>query len=133
MATIANGVNGATSPAQKQWITPALRYSDIPATLEISLGDEEDVDVNLDELHEDPMELCTLLENENVSKNFWMVIALAYAKDNDVDHSIEILTRGLSAFSAGRADERLSILTAICWMYLWKLREAPRLRPGKLA
>ncbi|KAK4987558.1 hypothetical protein LTR28_006919, partial [Elasticomyces elasticus] len=75
-----NGLNGHLSPR------PAPipeRFADIPPAMDIPVsgGDvEEAVEVNLEELLDDPTELCTLLENENVAKSFWMTIALAYAK-----------------------------------------------------
>jgi RNA polymerase-associated protein CTR9 len=126
MATYTNGaISGITEPSK--------RFAEIPPAIDIPVyegADEEAVEVNLTELLDDPTELCTLLENENVAKNYWMVIALAYAKQNQVDHAIEILNKALSAFSRGRADERLSLLCGLCWMYLWKCREAPRIKPG---
>ena len=124
-----NGTNGVTPS-----YTHHTRFADIPPSIDIPVyegGDEEAVEVNLTELLDDPTELCTLLENENVAKNYWMSIALAYAKQHDIDHAIEILTKGLAARRGGRSDERLSFLGALCWSWLSKCREAPRLRPGK--
>jgi RNA polymerase-associated protein CTR9 len=128
MATHVNGANGVPTQTSQ-------RFAEIPPAIDIPVyegADEEAVEVNLTDLLDDPTELCTLLENENVAKSYWMVIALAYAKQNQVDHAIEILNKALSAFSRGKsADERLSILSALCWMYLWKCRDAPRIKPGK--
>jgi len=136
MAAVQNGLaNGINGHADAETRIGPQRFSDVPPAIDIpvSEGDiEEAVEVNLVELLDDPTELCTLLENENVAKHFWMVIALAYAKQRKVDHAIEILTKGLGALSRGRADEKLSILSCLCWMYLWKCREAPRVKPGEL-
>lgn len=124
-----NGSNGVTHN-----YTHDLRFAQIPPSIDVPVGEggeDEAVEINLTELFDDPTELCTLLENENVAKNFWMIIALAYAKQNEVDHAIEILTRGLEARKGEKNDERLSFLNALCWMWLWKCREAPRLRPGE--
>ncbi|KAK5000630.1 protein required for normal CLN1 and CLN2 G1 cyclin expression [Elasticomyces elasticus] len=124
-----NGLNGHLSPR------PAPipeRFADIPPAMDIPVsgGDvEEAVEVNLEELLDDPTELCTLLENENVAKSFWMTIALAYAKQRKVDHAIEMITKGLGAHQRGKSEDKLSLLACLCWLYLWKCRDAPRLRP----
>jgi len=131
---VANGVNGHHADQQHDGSAHGglgLRFSDIPQEIDIpvSSGDEA-VEVDLVELMEDPTELCTLLEDEHVAKKYWMTISLAYAKQRKVDHAIEILNKSLPTIT-GRSDEKLSILSCLCWMYLWKSREAPRLRPGK--
>lgn len=75
----ANGLDGHDDDAS----TALARFSHIPAALDVPLssGDaEEAVEVNLEDLMDDPTELCTLLENENVARGYWMTIALAYAK-----------------------------------------------------
>jgi RNA polymerase-associated protein CTR9 len=126
MATI-NGMNGHNGHSYEH-----TRFADIPPAIDIPLGEEEAVEVNLTELIDDPTELCTLLDNERVAKNFWMVIALAHAKQNKMDLAIDILKKGLQAFSRGSPDDRLSLLSALCWMYLWKCRDAPRIPPDSL-
>jgi RNA polymerase-associated protein CTR9 len=70
-----------------------------------------------------------LLDNEKAAKNFWVIIALAYAKQNQIDHAIEILSRGLASLAQGAAKERLGLLGWICWLYLVKSRQAPRVAP----
>ena len=108
------------------------RFSDIPSAIDIpvsGMGAEEAVEVSLEELLDDPTELCTLLENENAAKNYWMVIALAYAKQKKVDHAVEILNKGLGSLSRGGPKEKLGLLSLMCWLYLWKSREAPRVAP----
>lgn len=113
------------------------RYSDIPSAIDIPVSGietEEAVEVDLEELVDDPTELCTLLENENAAKHFWMVIALAYAKQRKADHAIEILSKGLGSLSRGPPKEKLGLLSLLCWLYLWKSREALRVVPeGQLA
>ncbi|KAF2666103.1 TPR-like protein [Microthyrium microscopicum] len=113
-----------------------LRFSHVPPSIDIPVEggeDQEAVELDLTELESDPTEMCTLLENENVAKNYWMTIALAYAKQGDVDRAIEILNKGLIArrnanmYTGG--DDRLGFLNALCWMWLFKVREAPRLVP----
>jgi RNA polymerase-associated protein CTR9 len=106
-----------------------VRFSDIPSALDIPVSGadaDEAVEVNLEELLDDPTELCTLLENENAAKNFWMVISLAYAKQKKMDHAIEILKKGLESLSRGSIKETLAPLSLLCWLYLYKSREAPR-------
>ncbi|KAF2841406.1 tetratricopeptide [Patellaria atrata CBS 101060] len=115
----------------------SLRFTDVPDAVDVPVGvgdDGEVVEVDLLELLDDPTELCTLLENENVEKKYWMMIALAYAKQKKVEHAIDIMTKSLAALSRGRSDDKLSILSCLCWLYLWKCREAPRVKPeGQLA
>jgi RNA polymerase-associated protein CTR9 len=108
------------------------RYSDIPPVLDIPVGgledDEQAVEISLEELLDDPTELCTLLENEGVARTYWMTIALAYAKQKKADHAIEIVLKGLAAVRGGNP-EKVSLLACLAWLYLWKSREAPRVAP----
>lgn len=120
----ANGNGTATSLAK-----PSVRFGDIPSAIDIpvsGLDTEEAVEVNLEELLDDTTELCTLLENEKASRQFWMTIAMAYAKKQQIDHAIEILNRGLASVSRNQPKDKLPVLTCICWMHLLKSRHAPR-------
>lgn len=105
------------------------RFSDIPSAIDIPVqGDQEDeaVEIDLEDLVDDPTELCTLFENERAARTYWMTVSLAYAKQNKVDHAIEMLNRGGNAMQDSNLKEKLSIMTCLCWMYLRKSREAPR-------
>lgn len=124
--------NGHAQPYSQGPTPVSLRFSDIPSAIDIPVqGDEgeEAVEVNLEELQDDPTEVCTLLENEGAAKYFWMIIALAYAKQYKIDHAIEMLTKGLGAMASSGPKEKLSMLSCLCWLYLWKSREAPRMIP----
>jgi len=121
-----NGVNGHTDATTFQ------RFSDIPGVIDIPVrGEDGDEAVNLDltELLDETDELCDLLENENAARNYWITIALAYAKQSKVDIAVDILQKGLSALSRGRSEDRLSLLACLCWMHLWQCRHAPRVKP----
>ncbi|CAI4219216.1 unnamed protein product [Parascedosporium putredinis] len=85
--------NGATNGAAAGPFS--TRFSDIPSTIDIPVGDQLDeaVEVNLDDLIDDPTELCTLLENEGAARTYWMTVAMAYAKESKIDHAIEMLIR----------------------------------------
>ncbi|TKX25870.1 tetratricopeptide repeat-containing protein 4 [Elsinoe australis] len=123
-----NGVNGHAGSPEPD--ADFARFSNIPPAMDIpvSSGDlEEAVEVDLEDLMDDPTELCTLLENEHVAKTYWLTIALAYAKQKKLDLAIDILNRGMSALS--RTEDRLSMLSCLCWVILWQCREAPRLKP----
>ncbi|KAK8049308.1 tetratricopeptide [Apiospora phragmitis] len=130
MATVRNGhatggIDGSDLPVSK-------RFSDIPLNIDIPVqGDEDEqaVELNLDELHDDPTELCTLFENERASRTLWMTVAIAYAKQHSIDHAIEMLLRGSNAMQSSNPKEKLSMISCLCWMYLWKSREAPRVPP----
>ncbi|CZT03670.1 related to tetratricopeptide repeat protein tpr1 [Rhynchosporium agropyri] len=135
MSAVENGVtngglNGhaATSPG---YMVMSKRFSDIPSAIDIPVQGEDDdqaVEVDLEDLLDDPTELCTLLENEGAARTYWMTVSLAYAKQKKVDHAIEMLIKGGQAMKGG-PKEKLSMLTCLCWMYLWKSREAPRVAP----
>ncbi|KAG9233452.1 RNA polymerase II transcription elongation factor-like protein [Amylocarpus encephaloides] len=122
-----NGLPNGTSPGHQ---IVSKRFSDIPSAIDIPVHTEEDeaVEIDLEELLDDPTELCTLLENESAARTYWMTVSLAYAKQKKVDHAIELLIRGGQVMKGG-PKEKLSALTCLCWMYLWKSREAPRVAP----
>ncbi|KAI9166865.1 Tetratricopeptide repeat protein 1 [Paramyrothecium foliicola] len=134
MASARNGVtNGATNGSAAVPIT-STRFSDIPSAIDIPVqGDQEDeaVEIDLEELVDDPTELCTLFENERAAKTYWMTVALAYAKQRKIDHAIEMLIRGGAAIQNNSLNPRdkVSMVCCLCWMYLWKSREAPRVAP----
>ncbi|KAK3995996.1 hypothetical protein QBC44DRAFT_5051 [Cladorrhinum sp. PSN332] len=118
-----NGSNGIAGPKSQ-------RFSDIPPTIDIPVQDQDDeaVEIDLEELADDPTELCTLFEMERAARTYWMTVALAYAKQKKVDSAIDMLMRGAAAMQSNQR-EKLSIITCLCWMYLWKSREAPRVAP----
>jgi len=135
MAAVTNGhTNGINGHADSSESRPTFaRFGDIPPAMDIPVSSgeaEEAVEVDLEDLMDDPTELCTLLENENVAKNYWQTIALAYAKQRKLDLAIDILNRGMGALTSGRPEEKLSLLACLCWLHLWQCREAPRLKPG---
>ncbi|KAK9779430.1 putative Tetratricopeptide repeat protein 1 [Seiridium cardinale] len=124
MATARNGhLNGV--PLSK-------RFSDIPASVDVPFqGGQEDeaIEISLGALNEDPTELCEMLENESAARTYWMTVAIAYAKHSNIDNAIEMLIRGGNAMQSNNPKEKLSMVSALCWMYLWKSREAPRVAP----
>jgi RNA polymerase-associated protein CTR9 len=137
MATAAfHGMNGhanGTSTFRRP------RFADIPASIDIpvSAGDDDEddetavVEVDPDALPDDPTELCTLLENENSPRRFWMHIALSYAKHEKVDIAIEIMTKGLQArHSSADRNEKLPMLNCLTWLFLQRSREASKSAAG---
>ncbi|KAH0544407.1 hypothetical protein FGG08_001433 [Glutinoglossum americanum] len=134
---LANGHGSVTpmTPATpySDIIPSSLRFSDIPPTVDIPIlgvGEGGEVEVDLEgALMDDPTELIMLLENEGAPKALWMTISAAYAKQGKTDNAIELLTKGLSALARGEAKEKLPLLTCLCWLFLWKSREAPRTVP----
>ncbi|KAJ5812524.1 hypothetical protein N7474_008825 [Penicillium riverlandense] len=122
----ANGLNGDALPSS----LANLRFSDIPDALDIPASSfDSEVEVSLLDLPEDPTELCTLLENERAAKNFWVIIALAYAKRKQLDHAIDILNKGLASVAHGATKEKLGLLGWVCWLLMLKSRQAPRVPP----
>jgi RNA polymerase-associated protein CTR9 len=121
-----NGANGATNGVPK-----SKRFSDIPSTIDIPVQDQDDeaVEIDLEELADDPTELCSLFEMERAARTYWMTVALAYAKLHKIDFAIEMLIRGANAMQVNNPREKLGIVSCLCWMYLWKSREAPRVAP----
>lgn len=135
MATsLTNGTAaGGTTNGDSSVAPVSTRFSDIPSAIDIPVqGDQEDeaVEIDLEDLLDDPTELCTLFENEHAAKTYWMTVALAYAKQRKIDHAIEMLIRGTSSISnSSNPRDKVSIVCCLCWMYLWKSREAPRVAP----
>lgn len=136
MATVTNGTaNGVANGDAAAAAGPvSTRFTDIPSAIDIPVqGDQEDeaVEIDLEDLVDDPTELCTLFENERAAKTYWMTVALAYAKQRKIDHAIEMLIRGGNAIQNNSTNPRdkVSMICCLCWMYLWKSREAPRVAP----
>ncbi|MCJ1306909.1 hypothetical protein MMC25_000553 [Agyrium rufum] len=138
-AAVANGLanghrshltNGqATTPFSIISNASQRRFSDIPSNIDIPVSEnniDEVVELNLEGLPDDPTELCTVLENENAAKHFWMTISLAYAKQGDISNAIEILNKGLVYLAKGPPKEKVGLYSCLCWLYLWKSRDAPR-------
>ncbi|KAF1851049.1 protein prenylyltransferase [Cucurbitaria berberidis CBS 394.84] len=111
---------------------PPPRYSDVPSAITISVADEEggqlDVEIPLDEdIQDDPTELCAILENEKSLTSTWVKVAVAYAKHKKIHVAIDVLSQAIHVFARARGEDRLSILNGLCWLYLLKCREAPRI------
>ena len=134
MAALLNGSsNGHVGGFGPDHMPTTKRFSDIPATIDIQvhgLSAEEAVELDLQDLREDPTELITVMQTERAGKNVWMTVALAYAKQHKVDHAIELLTQGLASVSQSAPKDKLALLSCLCWLYLWKSREAPRVLSG---
>ncbi|KAI1155967.1 hypothetical protein F4825DRAFT_405495 [Nemania diffusa] len=130
--TTRNGhLNGATNGAAPTQAV-SKRFSDIPGTIEVPVQEDDDfinVEIDLNNLVDDPTELCDMFENEHTARLYWMTIALAYAKQNKTDRAIEVLNRGSHAMQDTTPVEKLSLISCVCWMYLRKSREAPRVPP----
>ncbi|KAG6090536.1 hypothetical protein E4U30_002244 [Claviceps sp. LM220 group G6] len=134
MAASANAKTNAVTNGDKTSGPVSTRFSDIPSAIDIPVqGDQDDeaVEIDLEDLLDDPTELCTLFENEKAAKTYWMTVALAYAKQKKVDHAIEMLLRGNGCIQGNSSNPRdkVSMVCCLCWMYLWKSREAPRVAP----
>ena len=130
--TLTNGhLNGQLNGISAAHVVITKRFTDIPSTIDIPISSEaeETVELNLEELLDDPTELCTLLDNESASKNVWLTVALAYAKQHMVDLAIDICSRGLQTLSRGQAKDKVGLLSLQCWLYIWKSREASRTAP----
>lgn len=130
MASTTNGLTNGH--AHHDAANPFARFSDIPAAIDIPVsGGEENeaVEVGLEDLPDDPTELCTLLENENVSGGYWITIALAYAKQQKPDLAIDIVNKALGATIRGSSEQKLGLYNCLCWLLLLKSRQAPRARP----
>ncbi|PTB67420.1 TPR-like protein [Trichoderma citrinoviride] len=132
MAALQNGAANGTANGDAAKHPTSTRFSDIPSAIDIPVqGDQEDeaVEIDLEDLVDDPTELCTLFENEHAAKTYWMTVALAYAKQRKIDHAIEMLIRGGNAIQSSNPRDKVSMICCLCWMYLWKSREAPRVAP----
>ncbi|KAA8900881.1 hypothetical protein FN846DRAFT_781426 [Sphaerosporella brunnea] len=130
-------MNGHSSNGLSQFRRP--RFAEIPPSIDIpvSAGDDDEddetavVEVDPNALPDDPTELCTLLENENSPRRFWMHIALAYAKHSKIDTAIEIMSKGLQArASVADRHEKLPMLNCLTWLFLQRSREAGKNASG---
>ena len=122
-----HGANGVSNGLPK-----SRRFSSIPDTIDMPVeGQDEPVEIDLRELDDDPTELCTVFEMEKAQRSLWMTVALGYAKLRKPDIAIEMLKRANELMGGANANirDKLTIVTALCWMYLWKSREAPRVAP----
>ncbi|KAI4591631.1 hypothetical protein KJ359_012748 [Pestalotiopsis sp. 9143b] len=122
----------ATENGHLNGVPLSKRFSDIPASVDVPFqGGQEDeaIEISLGALADDPTELCEMLENESAARTYWMTVAIAYAKHNNIDNAIEMVIRGGNAMQNSNPKEKLSMVSALCWMYLWKSREAPRVAP----
>lgn len=133
MTSSANGYAHENNITQAtQVLRSGLRFADIPTAIDIPVSGadaEEAVELSLKDLLDDPTELCSLLESENAAKNLWMVIALAYAKQQRIDTAIQIINQGIQSLSRGGPKEKTGLLSLLCWLYLYKSRDAPRVIP----
>lgn len=120
-ASIDAALNGGYDPFAKY-----TRWHNAPIAIDIPIGQEgEEVEINLQDL-EDPTELCQLLENERADRKYWVVVALAYARQSQLDYALDVLQKGLQVLARGSPKDRLIILGCMSWLYLLKSRQAPR-------
>jgi RNA polymerase-associated protein CTR9 len=127
-----NGHTNGHHPAESAM--RLTRFSDIPSAIDIPVKGgqtDEAVELSLEELPEDPTELCDLLDTEEVAKGYWTTIALAYAKQRKMDLAENIVNKGLAALSRSKPEDKLGLYHCLCWLQLIKIREAPRTRLGR--
>ena len=122
------GANGSSSQGYAHPVSK--RFTDVPLAIDVPTQDEDEaVEIGLENLVDDPTDLCDLFENENAARTYWMTVSLAYAKQGKIENAIEMLIRGGNAMQNNNPKEKLSIVACLCWMYLWKSRLAPRVAP----
>jgi len=108
-----NGINGSSDHSKYE------RFSHVPAAIDIPVrGEEADEAVNLDlgELLDETDELCDLLENENAACNYWITIALAYAKQDKTGIAIDFFAEssaGACSRTARGQTEHLGVLMLV--------------------
>lgn len=134
MASAMNGLpNGHASASPEPALGPR-RFAHIKPVIEIPVTSgetEEAVDLDLEDLQPDPYELCIVLEEENVDKNYWTTVAMAYAKQGNIDTAIEIITKGVSVLRKGGSTDKLHLYNCLCWLHLLKSRQVPRVKTGR--
>lgn len=118
--------NGHVNGVSKSDAIPDLRFSTFPNSIAVPVGQDEEVEIDLQEVPDEYDELCSLLEAERAKGNIWMTIASAYAKHEKIDIAIEILNRGLGVVTKHSPQDRIALSTLQCWFYLGKSRSAPR-------
>lgn len=131
MAPLPNGLKNGVGQAVDglNTIQPS-RFADIPRAIDIPIrGEDEAVEISLEELVDDTTELCQILEEQRAPKTLWLTISMAYAKQELIDHAIDILQRGLTALGRSAPKDKIGLLGCLCWLNLVKSRQAPRMPP----
>jgi RNA polymerase-associated protein CTR9 len=116
------GINGADYGA-------TVRFSDIPKTIDIPFRDQPSELVEIMLKDTEAEELASVLATELAERKLWMVAAMYYAKHNEIDSAIDILTKASEVLRSSDARSRVSLACALCWLYLQKTRQAPRVVP----
>lgn len=127
-SSLSNGAHHHTDPSAKVQLA---RYADIPPVIDIPIrGEDEAVEISLEDLVDEPTELCQILEEQKASKSAWITIAMAYAKQEQFDLALDILQKGLTVLGRTAPKDKISLLACLCWLNLVKSRQAPRV-PGE--
>lgn len=125
--------NGHTSSLG---LVPAMeRFTHVKPSIEvpiISRGTDEVVELDLEDLSEtDPGPLCILLDDEHAPGSQWMTVAMAYAKCENSDAAIEVINKGIASLRKDSSTEQLHLYNCLCWLYMLKSRQVPRVNIGK--
>lgn len=88
--------------------------------LDVPLSNGEIVSINLrDELPEDPLEIVTFLETENVPRQFWLSVAGGYAQNGKLEEAQTVAEKGLARLQFSE-DDKKALQGLITWLYLKK-------------
>lgn len=91
------------------------------------VGEDEEVELDLDNLAEDATEICDLLENEECSKIDWLTVASAYRRLQMIDQAHEVISRALKADACADQMDLARLFGFQSWLYMQQAREAPKL------
>ncbi|KAG7192437.1 uncharacterized protein KQ657_001838 [Scheffersomyces spartinae] len=90
--------------------------------LDVPLSNGEIVSINLrDELPEDPLEIITFLETENVPRQFWVSVAGGYAQNGKLEEAQSVAEKGLSKLVGFLEEDKKALQGFLTWLYLKKV------------
>lgn len=84
-------------------------------------GEEVVIDA-INDLPEDSSELCTLLQNEDCDKEYWLIVAKAYANQGKIQEAANVIRSALSApvILDSTSDVQSMLHGFLAWLYLTK-------------
>ncbi|CAN6626443.1 RNA polymerase-associated protein Ctr9p [Trichomonascus vanleenenianus] len=92
--------------------------------VDIPLHDGADVvTIRMTDMPDDPDELCTFLENEQSGDEYWLTVAILYARKGMIQAAMRVIN---AALERENKDERskLPFVACLAWLYLREYRTA---------
>ncbi|ODV84617.1 hypothetical protein CANARDRAFT_182562, partial [[Candida] arabinofermentans NRRL YB-2248] len=100
----------------------ADKYTSTTITIPLKEEGEEVVIDTINDLPLDSSELCTLLTNEESDKEYWLLVAKAYANNGKVEEALNVIKNALNSphIVDSTSDVQSSLHGFLSWLYLVK-------------